>query len=326
MGMQAGRSSVPSVVRATADRVELSVMCVGGSMRVRQRAVRPQPVTGPRFATGHQRRAFDSRVAVAITVLALLAIAVLLEPIRTVVIGGTGFWTPSPTGSHLDELFFGGFTAIGDGPGLVAIVSTIVIGLVVTRRPIAATFIVVAFVGASVLTRVLKDLYHAPRPPTFEQAAFMPHPIPGGLIIAVVVLAVAIAFLGGWGIRSIGFGAIVLGVLLLARGGRIVPVETGFDSFPSGHALNSATLATAAILMTWNDRRWRRPVAVLAVGYTAMVGISRLYLGVHFPVDVIAGWCIGVSWTLLLWLALRASTNWRRQRIVALAERGLHGT
>ena len=46
---------------------------------------------------------------------ALLTIAVLLEPIRTVVIGGTGLWTPEPTGIRLDELVFGGFTAIGFG-------------------------------------------------------------------------------------------------------------------------------------------------------------------------------------------------------------------
>ena len=267
-------------------------------------------------------RTFALRLGVTIAVAALAVTAGLLEPIRTAVIGGTGLWTPSPAGISLDELFFGGFTAIGDGPGLVAIVSTILVALVASRRPVTATFILVAVVGASILTRLLKDLYRAPRPPTFEQAAFLPHPIPGGLVIAVVILATAIGVIGGWGARSIGFGAIVIGVLLLERTGNVVPVHTGFDSFPSGHALNSSTLATAIILMTWGDRRWRWPVAAAAICYTLLVGVSRLYLGVHFPVDVIAGWCLGIAWTLLVWLALRTSTRWRRERFIALAGSG----
>jgi len=71
--------------------------------------------------------------------------------------------------------------------------------------------------------------------------------------------------------------------------------------------------------MTRGDKRWRLPVTIAAVVYTVMVGISRLYLGVHYPVDVVAGWCVGIAWTLLLWLALHLSTRWRRERAVRLA-------
>src|SRR5689334_2344223 len=234
----------------------------------------------PRAVTSKpSRRRLDPRLVASIAIAALLVTAALLEPIRTAVIGGTGLWTPTRTGTPLDELFFTGFTALGDGTGLVAIVSTVAIGLLVTRRPIAATFIVLAVVGSTLLTRLLKGLYQAPRPPTFEQAAFLPHPIPGALVLAVVVLATVIGVIRGWGTLSIGFGAVVIGVLLLERAGSVVPVRMGFDSFPSGHAMNSVTVAAAIILMTWGDKRWRWPVTIAAVVYTAMVGISRLYLG-----------------------------------------------
>jgi membrane-associated phospholipid phosphatase len=270
------------------------------------------------MSTDRPRRCGPSRLTTAAAVAVFVAMAAFLEPFRHVLIGA-GPWTPAPKGIALDELIFGGFTSIGDGPGFVAIVSTIVIGLFATRRPTAATFIVVAVVGASIITRILKELYRAPRPLTMEQAAFLPHPFPGGLLIGVMILVTAVGVIGGWGIRSVSFGLILPGVLILDRIGSVIPLAPGFDSFPSGHALSSATLAVAVIVMTWGDRRWRVPVTIAAVGYMLMVGISRLYLGVHYPVDVVAGWCFAAAWTLLLWLVLRASTRWRRQTIIRLA-------
>lgn len=276
----------------------------------------------PPLASKPSRRTADPRVLATIAIGVLLLAAALSAPVRTAIIGGTGLWTPTRSGTSLDELVFNGFTALGDGSGLVAIVSTVTIGLLVTRRPIAATFIVLAAVGASLVTRLLKDLYQAPRPPTFEQATFLPHAIPGALVLAVVILATVIGLIRGWGMASVGFGVIVIGVLLLERASSVVPVNTGFDSFPSGHALNSVTVATAIVLMTWGDKRWRWPVTVAAVVYTLMVGISRLYLGVHYPADVLAGWCVGIAWTLFLWLVMRISARWRRERVIRLAVPG----
>ena len=80
-------------------------------------------------------------------------------------------------------------------------------------------------------------------------------------------------------------------------------------SFPSGHALISAAvyLTLGALTMRVAERRLTKfycmAVAMMA---TALVGASRVYLGVHYPTDVLAGWLIGLSWALLCWLVERA--------------------
>ncbi|HEV2607972.1 MAG TPA: phosphatase PAP2 family protein [Xanthomonadaceae bacterium] len=66
-------------------------------------------------------------------------------------------------------------------------------------------------------------------------------------------------------------------------------------SFPSGHAMGSATLGMALIFLCW-PTRWRWPVLVGAVVFVVLVGLSRLYLGVHYPSDILAGWCAAVAW------------------------------
>jgi undecaprenyl-diphosphatase len=79
-------------------------------------------------------------------------------------------------------------------------------------------------------------------------------------------------------------------------------------SFPSGHAMTSAVvyLTLGALLM----RIAERPVAkiycmAVAMTATVMIGLTRIYLGVHYPTDVLAGWLIGLSWALLCWMIER---------------------
>lgn len=68
-------------------------------------------------------------------------------------------------------------------------------------------------------------------------------------------------------------------------------------SFPSGHAMGSATLACVLILLAWQTR-WRWPVVVVMTGFVLMVGLSRVYLGVHYPSDVLAGWAAASAWAI----------------------------
>lgn len=72
--------------------------------------------------------------------------------------------------------------------------------------------------------------------------------------------------------------------------------ETTF-SFPSGHAMGSMTLAWVCLLLAWRTR-WRWPVAVAALVFTLLVGLSRVYLGVHYPSDILAGWTAASVWAV----------------------------
>jgi membrane-associated phospholipid phosphatase len=66
-------------------------------------------------------------------------------------------------------------------------------------------------------------------------------------------------------------------------------------SFPSGHAMGSATLGMALIILCWWTR-WRWPVTVVSVAFVLVVGVSRVYLGVHYPSDILAGWSAAIAW------------------------------
>jgi undecaprenyl-diphosphatase len=81
----------------------------------------------------------------------------------------------------------------------------------------------------------------------------------------------------------------------------VVPhlVEVSSASFPSGHAMNSAMvyLTLAALLISAErSRRVRAFLMAAAVLLTLLVGFSRMYLGVHWPSDVLAGWAVGAAW------------------------------
>ena len=75
-----------------------------------------------------------------------------------------------------------------------------------------------------------------------------------------------------------------------------VVTETSF-SFPSGHAMGSATLATAVILLTWRTR-WHWPALVVLPAFALTVGVARIYLGVHYPSDILAGFAVAIAWVM----------------------------
>lgn len=82
-------------------------------------------------------------------------------------------------------------------------------------------------------------------------------------------------------------------------------VETTSMSFPSGHAMLSAVtyLTLGALLARAQERRRLRGYILgAAILITLLIGASRVYLGVHWPTDVLAGWCLGAAWALVCWV------------------------
>jgi undecaprenyl-diphosphatase len=79
----------------------------------------------------------------------------------------------------------------------------------------------------------------------------------------------------------------------------LAPVSS--PSFPSGHSLVSAVVyMTLGVLLTrvTTDRRAKTYFVVLAATITFLIGLTRVYVGVHYPTDVLAGWAIGLVWAL----------------------------
>ncbi|MGN6268335.1 MAG: phosphatase PAP2 family protein [Sphingomonas sp.] len=134
------------------------------------------------------------------------------------------------------------------------------------------------------------------------------------LTIAVVVTLGALAVRKLWLTAALVLAATVSGSLAVDLAKQIVArprpdvvphlVEVSSLSFPSGHSANSAIVyLTLALLLAQviPEAGLRRYVIGVAVVLVTAIGISRVYLGVHWPSDVLAGWSFGALWALAWW-------------------------
>jgi undecaprenyl-diphosphatase len=99
-------------------------------------------------------------------------------------------------------------------------------------------------------------------------------------------------------------------------------VDTTSASLPSGHAMMSAAiyLSIGALLArVQSQRRLKTYIHVTALVLTLLVGMSRVYLGVHWPTDVLAGWCLGAAWAILCWSLIAWFTRGRGDALPANA-------
>jgi undecaprenyl-diphosphatase len=91
---------------------------------------------------------------------------------------------------------------------------------------------------------------------------------------------------------------------------QVVPYLCAVDgsSFPSGHSMMSAVIyLTLGVALASGIARWPFKLAlyVLALLLAGLVGVSRVFLGVHYPTDVMAGWTAGFIWATFCWLLAR---------------------
>lgn len=140
----------------------------------------------------------------------------------------------------------------------------------------------------------------------------------GGIFVLVLVVSTVLLYFFLMGMRrnSLFVGLAVVGGSLLS-----VFFKAGFDrprptlvpheshvysaSFPSGHSMMSAVvyLTLGVLLARVHDRYVLKVYFLgLALFLTGAVGLSRVYMGVHWPTDVVAGWAAGAVWAMACWL------------------------
>ncbi len=150
----------------------------------------------------------------------------------------------------------------------------------------------------------------------------------GGFAVLTLMVLLTVAFLAlqrKWGSALLVFisstGGALLSTLLKSFFQRARPTvvphltEVTSLSFPSGHSMISAVIYLtlgALLASTTKDRKLKAFFLISALLITIMVGLTRIYLGVHFPTDVLAGWCAGTTWALLCVTIAR----WLRKRHV----------
>lgn len=141
------------------------------------------------------------------------------------------------------------------------------------------------------------------------------------IIFSAVVIYLFMARQRGaafWVLAAVGGGVVLSNLLKLVyerpRPDLVPHAARVFTtSFPSGHATLSAItyLTLGALLASLHGLlRFKVYFLSLAILLTIAVGISRIYLGVHYPTDVLAGWCIGAAWAALCWSIF----NWLQGR------------
>lgn len=151
-------------------------------------------------------------------------------------------------------------------------------------------------------------------PPSLTAAVMHISGLGSGAVTGLIVLIAVLFFVvsGHWRyallVLGCSLGTLVGMALLKGFYERDRPsVVTHFDppgghSFPSGHSMISAALyLTLAVLIARTLQKRRQRVFVVCVGalLTATIGITRLFLGVHYPTDVLAGWTFGGMWALI---------------------------
>lgn len=184
--------------------------------------------------------------------------------------------------------------------------------------------------GIMLALRRAGDLAHPVGPAWLEAAMVDVTALGGGTVLTLVTVGVIGFLLAGrrWSRALFVTAAVVGGVSLnaLLKLGYARPrpelvshlVNVTSTSFPSGHAMNSAAVyLTLGVLMARavQGRRLKLYLVGMAALLTLLIGSSRVYLGVHYPTDVLAGWTAGAAWATLCWLIAERLRRRAGQRV-----------
>ena len=188
------------------------------------------------------------------------------------------------------------------------------------RHELAPLILVLVAAGGTWLFAEIADLVFAGESTTFDARVLLVMRSSGDSVLDLVTIAAAgflalerkdralvliiIAVAGGLVLST------VLKHLFARPRPDLVPPGSAVytASFPSGHSMMSAiTYLTLGALLARDQTRKRLKAYLLclAIFLTLLVGVSLVYLGVHWPTDILAGWTVGAVWAILCWLVVR---------------------
>lgn len=154
----------------------------------------------------------------------------------------------------------------------------------------------------------------------FQHVATITHPryVAGVMVLVAIALAVRRWFLTAAWVAAVIAGSAITTRLLKHFVGRSrpdIPDQIGGWSFPSAHSVQIAVAAGILIVLTCQHvhaRRVRIPLVTLWLAIAVLVGLDRIFVGAHFPSDVVAGWLLGAVYVLIGAAAFRVIDTGRR--------------
>ena len=142
-----------------------------------------------------------------------------------------------------------------------------------------------------------------------------------GVLPLSVVILLLLAFRRQWRLLTYALTTF-LGSVLINRAAKLIlqrvrpnlwesPAPEFDYGFPSGHAMGSMTFAIVLIILTWNTP-WRWLTVIGGGVFAIAISWTRLYLGVHYPSDIVAGWMASIAWAVGVSLLIRPHRSQRR--------------
>jgi membrane-associated phospholipid phosphatase len=168
-------------------------------------------------------------------------------------------------------------------------------GLLATRQAHLAVFLGLAVIVGQVANSVLQDLYDRQRPAIPYEPSF---DVSTELWWGIAALLIVAALATSWRWAAVTAAALALVIWTIDRATEALFFDAT-DSFPSGHAMAATSLFAALAMVAWRTR-WRLPALVLGATSVLAVGLSRVYLGAHYPTDVVAGSAVALAFVLVL--------------------------